>query len=186
MQREQLPKHLKEAVSKFARAHEKGREATNEANRIKTELRNTVKAYWTEQQLPIGSFIRSEGMEIRYEANETTSLDAEAVFAMYEKKEITREQLLRMVFISRSEAKNVLGADMVADLEVTTVGDKLDIRIENLPVEQAEDEYVAVQRNVRKKIKRSVFGKAAAAAKEAPQQQSIASPKRRIKTRGTK
>lgn len=185
MQREQLPPALKAVAFKFAAAHVKGRDATNEANRIKTELRNAIKAYWTEQQLPIGSFIRAGGMEFRYEANETTSLDSEAVLAMYEKKEITREQFLRMMTISKSEAKNVLGADMVADLETTSVGDKLDVRIETLPVENVDDEFVAVRRNVRKKIKRSVFGQAAQAKTEAPQQASTG-VKRRIKTRGSK
>ena len=98
-------------------------------------------------------------MEFRYESSETTSLDEEAVFIMYEKKQITREQFLRMMKIDSKEAKNVLGADVVADLEVKTVGDKLDVRVEALPVENAKDEYVAVRRLVRKKIKRSVFGK---------------------------
>lgn len=137
------------------------------------------------QQLPIGSFIRAGGYEFRYEANETSSLDTEAVVAMYDKKEITREQFIRMVSISKSEAKNVLGADMVADLEVTSVGDKLDVRIEALPVEHVDDEFVAVQRSIRKKIKRSVFGQAAQAKIEIPQQVA-GGAKRRIKTRSTK
>lgn len=172
-------------ATKFANAHAEARDKTNEANRIKTELRNAIKNYWTAQQLPIGSFIRAGGMEFRYEANETTTLDAEAVLKMYEAKEITREQYLRMVSISKSEAKNVLGADMVADLEVTTVGDKIDVRMESLAVEHEADEFVAIRRLVRKKIKRSVFGQAADA-KEAAPKQSIASGKRRIKTRSNK
>lgn len=147
-------------------AHEKGREATNAANRKKTEFRNGVKNYWTAEQLPIGSFIRAGGFEFRYEATETTSLDEEAIFKLYEDGEITREQLLRMIKIDAKEAKNILGADQVADLEVKSVGDKLDIRMESLPVEQAEEEFVAVRRLVRKKVKRSVFGKEREARKQ--------------------
>lgn len=188
MQREALPPELKAVAIKFANAHSEAREKTNEANRIKTELRNSIKNYWTAQQLPIGSFIRAGGMEFRYEANETTTLDADAIMKMYENKEITREQFLRMVSISKSEAKNVLGADVVADLEVTTVGDKIDVRIDTLPVEQQADEFVAVRRLVRKKIKRSVFGQTAEAREAAAEasKQSIANRKRKIKTRNSK
>ncbi len=168
-------------ATKFAAAHEEARDKTNAANRIKTELRNAIKGYWTEQKLPIGSFIRAGGYEFRYEANETTELDTDAVLTMFEKEEITREQFLRLISISKSEAKNVLGADMVADLEVTSVGDKLDVRMEALAVEAKDDEYVSVQRVVRKKIKRSVFGQAAENAKATPK--APTSNKRRIKTR---
>lgn len=127
-------------------------------------------------------------MEFRYEANETVTLDADAILAMYDKEEITREQFLRMMSISKSDAKNVLGADVVADLEVTSVGDKMDVRIDPLKVENQDDEFVAVRRLVRKKVKRSVFGQSADTRKTAEaQKQSIASTgKRRIKTRNTK
>lgn len=129
-------------------------------------------------------------MEFRYEANETTSLDTDAILNMYDKEEITREQFLRMLSIKASEAKNVLGADVVADLEVKTVGDKLDVRIDTLPVEQEKDEFVAVVRLVRKKIKRSVFGQSAEAReakaknKDSPKTSTI--KQRRIKIRSNK
>ena len=136
--------------------------------------------------MPIGSFIRASGMEFRYEANETVTLDAAAVMALYEKGEVTRDQFLRMISIQRSEAKNVLGADVVADLEVTTVGDKMDVRIESLPVENVDDEYIAIRRLVRKKIKRSVFGQAEEVKLATKTAATPGTIRRRIKTRASK
>lgn len=183
MQREKLPERLKEVATRYATSHREARDATNAANRIKTELRNAIKDYWQAEKLPIGSYIHAGGFEFRYEANETTELDAAVVLDMYEKGEISKEKFLQMISISRSEAKNILGADVVADLEVTTVGNKMDVRIESLPIENVDDEFVAIVRTVRKKIKRSVFGKAAAEREASTQpKQSIASGKRRIKT----
>jgi len=100
---------------------------------------------------------------------------------MYENKEITREQFVRMLKIDMSQAKNVLGGDQVADLEVTSIGDKPDIRISSLPVEQHDDEYIVVERRVRKKVKRSVLGQAIEDRDKPEETQAKA--KRRIKIR---
>ena len=125
-------------------------------------------------------------MEFRYEANETTSLDEDAILKMYDDGDITREQFLRMLSITRSEAKNVLGADVVADLETTSVGSKLDVRISTLPVEQHEDEFVGIERVVRKKIKRRIFGSGEQRAAATGTVKPLIRSKRKIKTRGGK
>lgn len=61
--------------------------------------------------------------------------------------------------VDPKQLANVFGADQAADLTMTTIGDTMDLRISSLPVENEDDEYVMVERNVRKKEKRSVFGK---------------------------
>ncbi len=97
-------------------------------------------------------------MEIRYEANTTSSIDPERVMELYEKGEISREQFLRTLKINATEAKNVLGGDQVADFTVEDVGTALDIRIAQLPVENIDDEFVMEFEKVRKRVKRRVFG----------------------------
>lgn len=182
MERHEIPPKLSKAVKEFALAQEKGREETNKANRLKTELRNTIKSVWAEMELPIGSYIRTDGMEFRYEANETVAIDNEPILKMFEDGEITREQFLRIFKVDAKEAKNVLGGDQVADLEVKTVGDKLDVRIEALPVENQQDEFIVVASVVKTKKKRKVFGGGARPQTAAPVKGTI----RRIKIKAKK
>lgn len=120
---------------------------------------------------------------MRYEANEVTELDNDAILKMYDDGKITREQMLRLFNVDRAEAKKILGADVVADLETTTVGDKLDIRLKTLPVEEHDQEFIAVNRNVRVKTKRSVFGKEAELRERKKQPEAPKPLKRKIKVR---
>lgn len=141
-------------------------------------LRNAVKAHWVSSGLPIGSFARSDGYEIRYEAASSEIIDADEIMKQYENGDITREQFLRMISIQKTEAKNVLGGDQVAELTVTEVGKKLDIRLTSLPVENLDDAYVMENSNVKKRIKRRVFGNKSKTPVSKPR-----SRKRNIKTR---
>lgn len=104
---------------------------------------------------------------------------------MYDEEEITREQFIRMINLDSKQLANVLGADQAADLMTVTVGDTLDIRVSSLPVEEADDEFVMVERKIGSKRARSVFGKRA---EEKREKQSTAKPKgkRSIKVRGQK
>jgi hypothetical protein len=144
-------------------------------------LRNLVKTYWSEQKLPIGSYIRIGGSEFRYEATETEKLDNEAILAMYENEEITRENFLKMINIDKVAAANALGGDVIADLTETVIGKKVDIRVLSLPVEHEDDEYVAIIRKVRSRVKpRKKFGK------DAPtkvSENTRAKPRRKIKVK---
>jgi hypothetical protein len=158
MPRIALPKHLKEAAQTYAALHEAGRTATNLANKGKTVFRNIIKDYWQKEGLPIGSYIRTGGTEYRYESNETTSLDAAAIVQMYENEEITKEQFIRMFNVDKGEASKILGGDVIASITITSIGDKLDVRTEDLPIEDAKDECVVINEDVRKKINRSMFG----------------------------
>lgn len=157
------------------------KEAGNAANRQKTVLRNAIKDHWQREGLPIGSFARVAGFDIRYEANETSSIDAEKVMELYEAGEISREQFLRTLKVNATEAKNVLGGDQVAAFTVTEVGKSVDIRMDSLPIERIDDEFIMENAKVRKRVKRRVFGggKTAAPVK-------ATRSKRRIKTRTRK
>lgn len=137
---------------------------------------------WASEELPIGSYIRLDGVEYRYEAAESVEINNEPILKMLEDGEITREQFLRIFSVDAKEAKNILGGDQVADLEVRTVGDKLDIRTTSLPVEHAEDEFIMVASVVKRNIKRRVFGGGAKI--QEPAQVNKATPRRiKVKTR---
>lgn len=98
-------------------------------------------------------------MEIKYETNLSSKVDAERVMQLYEKNEITREQFLRMVNIAVAEAKNVIGGDQVADFTVEVPGTTVDIRLADLPVENLDDEFVMANHAPKSRTKRrKVFG----------------------------
>jgi hypothetical protein len=121
-------------------------------------LRNAIKEYWEKNNLPIGSFIRCSGEQITYEANETEVLDEAAIFKRYKDGEMTEEQFLGLIKISITDARKVLGADVVAKHTVKKVGAKLDVRFDDLPVESANDEFIFVNEVVKEQKKRRVFG----------------------------
>ena len=159
MPKEKLPKPIADAALSYVKLAETAREATNAANRQKTVLKNEVKSHWITEKLPIGSYVRCGGFEFRYEGAETTTYDTEAILKAFEEGEITREAFLRIMKVDPKQLANVFGADQAADLTMTTVGDKLDIRVESLPVEREDDTFIMVERNIKTKQKRSVFGK---------------------------
>lgn len=149
-------------------------------------LRNAVKDHWTREQLPIGSFIHIAGMKVTYGANESSIINPDEVLKLFEAGEISRERFLQMLTIKSTEAKNALGADQVADFTVTVAGTKADIRMEKLPVEQADEEFVMAASKIKKRqILRRKFGGSSKAETTAKSVKG-ARPRRAIKTRQSK
>lgn len=145
-------------MESYKKLQDAAREASNAANREKTILRNAIKDYWEKNNLPIGSFIRCAGEQISYEANETEVLDETAIFQRYKNGEISEEAFLGLIKISITDARKALGADVVAKHTVKKVGAKLDVRFDDLPVENAKDEFIFVNEAVKEQKKRRVFG----------------------------
>lgn len=145
MQKEKLPKPIKAAVSKFVALKEQARETGNAANREKTQLKNVIADLWASNGYPIGTFIHCGGVRIMYEAADRQVLDTDAVLKLYDNEKISRETFLRMISISTAEARKSLGGDLVTSLTKEVAGEKADIRIEELPIENAEDEFIVVK-----------------------------------------
>lgn len=183
MLKERIPTTLAEAINCYTVKAEEAREIGNEANRQKTILRNTIKDFWIANKIPIGSYVHSGGKKYGYAAVSTTILDNDAVLALYDAQEISRDQFLRMLKVDRKQAQNVLGGDVVADMETTVVGDTVDVRISSLSVEEADDEFISIMRNPVRKKKRKRFGSTAllATTKETPS--TAAKPRRRVRQR---
>jgi len=178
MPRLKLPEKLKAHATAFAKQQEVARLESNTANRLKTALRNAVKAHWTAEELPIGSYIRAGGLEFKFEATETSVMDVAKIYGMIEDGELTIKQFLSMCKIDSKQAANVLGGDVVASCTTTKIGNKADIRVDTLSVENAEDEYIEERSAIKTRTKRRVIGSAKLkVAEPAPRQ------RRRILTR---
>lgn len=129
----------------FVKAKEKAKDAGNAANREKTVLRNAVKEYWLKNSMPIGSFIRTGGMEFRYEATERETVNANYILTMFEEGKISRENFLACITASKSDVQTLLGGDIALAATKITTGDKADIRVSDLPVENEADEFIFEQ-----------------------------------------
>lgn len=175
MQKEKLPKKLKSEVREYVAVQRASKDAGNAANRQKTKLRNAIKAHWAENDLPIGSFVRCDGIDIKYEANESAKLPTEEILKMYEDEEITRDQLVRLLNVDRTQAKNILGGDVVADIEVKEVGKTVDIRVSETPIDEIDEEFVGVARKVRMRSKPKARKRIGGSGKVA------ATPKRKVR-----
>lgn len=119
-----------------------------------------MKAEWASNQHPVGTFIRSGGLDIKYEASDSVKIDAEGVLKLYEADEITREQFVQMLNIDKTQAKKILGADQVMDLEIEVPGKDADIRVSDTPIDEIDDEYIAVtSKPIRSKPRKKFGGK---------------------------
>jgi len=77
---------------------------------------------------------------------------------MYDNEEISREDFVKMINVDKTQAKNVLGGDIVASMEYEQIGKTADIRLENTPIENIDDEFVIVATKIRSRVKRKTFG----------------------------
>jgi hypothetical protein len=144
MPKKQLPKQLKAEAAEYLKLDAASKEASNATNRQKTALRNAVKGFWATEGLPHGSYIVTNGLQIKYEAAESSKLSTEKVLELYEDGEITREQLIQLLNVDRTQANTILGGDIVASISYTEVGKKADIRIEKLPIERLKEEHIEI------------------------------------------
>ena len=126
--------------------------------------------------MPHGSYILTNGLKVKYEAAESEKLSTERIFEMLDDEEITRDQAIRMLNVDKTEATNILGGDIVADITYTEVGKKADIRIEKLPIEQLDEEAVVAAQK-RSRVRRRKIGR------KQQQESTPARPKRRVKVR---
>lgn len=133
--------------------------------------------YFAANKIPQGSYIVLDGVRFDYNATERDVVDTSTLLQMYEDEEISRESFLDMIKPDAKVVATKLGADLAADLITKDVGSTLDLRLTELPVEQAKDEYVNVERIVKTRRRLSKEG--------ATRKQLAGKPKigRRIKVR---
>lgn len=130
-------------------------------------LRNAVKDFWATEKLPHGSYIVTNGLQIKYEAASSEKLSTEKIIELYEDEEITRDQLINLLNVDRSQANIILGGDIVADITTVEVGKKADIRLDKLPIERLNEEHIEIahkKTTARRRIKIGRKGEASAKA----------------------
>lgn len=108
------------------------REHANAANRQKTVVNNACKELIREGKYGEDVEFHVGDSCFRFATSESEVIPAADVLALYEKNEITREQFLACISVSKTEANKHIGADRVTRLAVVTKGKKADMRVSEL------------------------------------------------------
>lgn len=148
------PKRLVDLIRSYQVLKRDAADAGNAANRKKTEVKNELVTFLREQGLPAGTVVVSDGFEYAYATTESTYIDPEQWFRMFQSGRITEQEFLSALSVGKAEAKKIIGADQVETLSVTAKGTSADIRIREAEVKT--DEPVVVVPETKSKPVRKV------------------------------
>jgi hypothetical protein len=156
-----LSDDLKKLLDTFITEKRLASEHTNAKNRATTALRNHFKENVQTKQWPLGTQVAYGGSLIEYKPTDRTEILPEDFYKMLEDGEITKEQFLKCISVRKSDVATHVGSDVLLTLETPTEGDKYDIRVSDMPADDAKHEYVLVP-VATGAIKRKKLGKKAA------------------------
>jgi len=121
-----VPKSVKDElvseIRELTSLQEVSREATNAVNRQKTKASNAIVSWLKDGSKPTGSTIVVDGEAYGYTVAVSDSIPAETWYDLFKRKQITEVQFLAGMSVSKTGAKNAIGADQVATLCVETPG----------------------------------------------------------------
>lgn len=123
------PKRLIDLIRSYQVVKREADDTKNAANRKKTELKNEIVTYLRDQRLPAGTVILADGCEYSYSTTDSTVIDPEAWFRLFQAGRITERQFLEALSVGKAEAKKIIGADQVEAISVTEKGTTADVRI---------------------------------------------------------
>lgn len=111
-------------------------------NREKTVIKNVFKDGIKNRQFPVGTYFVTGGF--RFDYNQTTSdiIEVEDFFKLYEAKEITREQLLRCISVSKGAVDTHVGSDVTLKLAKPKIGKEFDVRISELDIDAPHENVI--------------------------------------------
>jgi hypothetical protein len=152
------PKRLTDLIRSYQTLKRDADDSKNACNRKKTELKNEVVGYLRDQGLPAGTVVLVDGYEYAYSTTESTYIDPEKWFRMFQAGRITEREFLEALSVGKAEAKRIIGQDQVETLSVTEKGTNADIRIrENIDdYDHPHNEPVVIVPEVKAKPVRKV------------------------------
>lgn len=159
MPKEKLSNELRSLAIAYVNEKARAKEHTNAVNRLKTQLKNFFKERIIKKEWQLGTYAVTSGLRLDYSANESTYIDPEDFLEMYQKKKITKEQFLKCISVQKGAVSTHLGSDIALQLERETEGDKLDIRIKELSIDENNQDYLFVPQLAKTpKVRRRVLG----------------------------
>jgi hypothetical protein len=124
-----LPKRLTDLIRSYQVVKRDADDSKNAANRKKTELKNEVVGYLRDNRLPAGTMLLVDGLEYSYSTTESTYIDPEKWYRMFQAGRITEAEFLEALSVGKAEAKRIIGADQVETISKTEKGTNADIRV---------------------------------------------------------
>ena len=158
MPKSQVSKELRASLEKLLEQQALKKEHTNAFNRLNTEVRNIFKARIQSNDWTLGTKIRFGGHEFAYDASDSTVIDPADLYTKLKDGEITEEQFLKCIKVNKSDVSTVLGSDVTLTLETPVKGENYSVRIKELPLDDKDDEYIAVPTatSIKRKTRRSL------------------------------
>lgn len=144
MRKIKIPKKIKDAMARYVKLDAASKEATSAKGKQNTVVKNLIKTTLEENDAPYGSFFHTEGYKIFYAATESEIIAPEDLYDMLVEEQITKQQFLDCIKVNITDVKRVLGGDVAEALKQPVTGDKADVRMEKLGVDDSEDEYFLI------------------------------------------
>ena len=146
----------KKTILKHIRLYKKlevvRKEATNEANKEKTKLKNALVAFLRDGKHAVGTALRVEDSLYTYGTSESSVIPPDAWLRMWEKGYITKEQFLEAISVAKGVANNLIGQDQVKHIEQVKKSSTADLRTEKVPYnsdKETKTQVVVPKLNIR-------------------------------------
>lgn len=108
------------------------RELTNKASRTKTVVGKAMSALVLNDTIARGDRICIGDTAYFYDYAESDSISFDELLKLFEKGEISREAFTKSCKVNKDVATKLIGAIVLEDITTHKIGDKLDIRSEDL------------------------------------------------------
>ena len=118
---------FKTILKEYVDLNEKAKEAGNAANRKKTELSNALNALLVCNDLPVGTAIQVDDKVYKYATTESAIITYEDWHKAYKAGNLTENQFIEGLSVSKTLASRYLGEDVVRRIEVKITGNKAEI-----------------------------------------------------------
>lgn len=138
--------------------HEEARALSNEASRQKTVLKTSMENCLAKGDLKLGDTILFKNKIYGYGPHTSKVISAKKWHQFYLDKEISLEEFLSAISVSKAEAERVAGSDQIVPLLVENVGKTSDIRTIS-EVEGGDDKEIKVLSIVKKRKTNKVSGR---------------------------
>lgn len=138
MRKVSIKENITQLLKDFLKKKAVAADATSQLGKANTALRNAIKVDLAAENATPGTFYLFDGKRVAYEVSIADAIAPEDLLEEYEEKRISREQFLRCISVSIGETSNVLGGDVVLALKQPLAGKTPDIRVKDMPVDEAK------------------------------------------------
>jgi hypothetical protein len=143
MQKLPLSDDLKGLLKILVTESQLAKDHNNAKNRAITAIRNQFKQQIQTKAWSLDTKVAYSGVLVEYKAADRTEIPPEDFYKMLKDGEITEEQFLKCISVRKSDVSTHVGSDILLTLEQPVEGDR-DIRLTELPPDEAKNEYVLV------------------------------------------